>query len=569
MYRYDTIDRSIVQARVAQFSDQTRRFLDGKLSADDFRPLRLLNGLYVEKNGPMLRVAIPYGLINDQQLEKLAHITRRYDRGFGHFTTRQNIQLNWVQIEETPAILAELAEVDMHAIQTSGSVIRNVTTDPYAGVTPDEIADPRPWAEILRQWSTLHPEFTYLPRKFKFAITGASEDRAAIRVHDVGLQLKKVGDEIGFQVFVGGGLGRTPLIGEELKAFLPWQHLLTYLEAVLRIYNRYGRRDNLYKARIKILVQALGIREFARQVEEEWQHQKDGPQTLTEAEVQRIAAHFAPPAYENLPADDLCQLAHLREDKAFARWVSRNVRAHKVPGYASVTLSLKKPGVAPGDITAQQLEVVADIARRYSFGEARVTHEQNVVLADVPQRELYTVWHLAKAAGLATPTIGLLADPITCPGADFCELANARSIPVADAILQRFDDLDYLHDIGELNLNISGCMNGCGHNAVGHIGILGVEKKGEEWYQISIGGNATAAQGNATRIGPQVGTVIGPAVPAAAVTDIVERLIVAYLDLRHNGERFIDTVARLGHTPFRSAAYNPQSHEDTRSARYA
>ncbi|MBI4995922.1 MAG: nitrite/sulfite reductase [Rhodocyclales bacterium] len=561
MYRYDSIDRSIVTARVAQFRDQTRRYLAGKLTEDEFRPLRLQNGLYVEKNGPMLRIAIPYGQIDAAQLEKLAHITRRYDRGFGHFTTRQNIQLNWVKLPEVPEILAELAEVDMHAIQTSGSVIRNVTTDHYAGVAADEIADPRPYAELLRQWSTLHPEFAFLPRKFKIAVSGSTTDRAAIRVHDVGLQLAQRDGAIGFQVFVGGGLGRTPLIVEEVKGFLPWPHLLTYLEAVLRVYNRYGRRDNLYKARIKILVQALGVREFARQVEEEWQHLKDGPQTLTEAELARVAAHFAPPEYENLPADDLCQLAHLREDKAYARWVERNVRPHKVPGYAAVSLSLKKPGVAPGDATAEQLEVVADLARRYSYGEVRVAHEQNLVLADVPQRELYTVWHRAKAAGLATPSIGLLADLITCPGGDFCELANARSIPVAQDILKRFDDLDYLHDIGELDLNISGCMNGCGHNAVGHIGILGVEKHGEEWYQISLGGN----QGNDARIG----AAIGPAVPAAAVADVVERLITTYLDLRHAGERFIETVERLGHTPFRDAAYQAPSHKEDRRVRYA
>jgi sulfite reductase (NADPH) hemoprotein beta-component len=567
MYRYDTIDRSIVQARVAQFRDQTRRYLAGKLTDDEFRPLRLQNGLYVEKNGPMLRIAIPYGQINAAQLDRLAGITRRYDRGFGHFTTRQNLQLNWVRLPEVPEILAELAEVDMHAIQTSGSVIRNVTTDHYAGVAADEIADPRPFAEILRQWSTLHPEFAFLPRKFKIAVSGATEDRAAIRVHDVGLQVaKNQAGEIGFQVFVGGGLGRTPLIGEEVKAFLPWPHLLTYLEAVLRVYNRYGRRDNLYKARIKILVQALGLREFARQVEEEWRHLKDGPQTLTEAELARVADHFAPPAYETLPADDLCQLAHVREDRAFARWVERNVRAHKVPGYAAVTLSLKKPSAVPGDATAEQLEAIADLARRYSFGEVRVAHEQNLVLADVPQRELYTVWHLARAAGLATPTVGLLADLITCPGGDFCELANARSIPVAEDIRQRFDDLDYLHDIGELDLNISGCMNGCGHNAVGHIGILGVEKKGDEWYQVSIGGKAGGNQGNDAAIG----SAIGPAIPAADVAEVVERLIAAYLDLRHAGERFIDTVQRLGHTPFRDAAYHhPQSHEEYRRVRHA
>jgi sulfite reductase (NADPH) hemoprotein beta-component len=564
MYRYDSYDQSIVQARVSQFLDQTRRYLAGSLTDDEFRPLRLQNGLYVEKNGPMLRIAIPYGHVSATQLRKLAEITRRYDRGFGHFTTRQNIQLNWVQLAEVPEILAELAKVEMHAIQTSGSVLRNVTTDHLAGIAPDEIVDPRPWAEILRQWSALHPEFAHLPRKFKIAISGASEDRAAIRVHDIGLQLvKDKTGEIGFRVFVGGGLGRTPLIGEELQGFLPWPHLLTYLESVLRIYNRYGRRDNLYKARIKILVQALGIREFARQVEEEWAYSKDGPATLTDAEVARVSGHFPAPDYETLPADDLCHLANLREDKAFVRWVGRNVHAHKVPGYAAVTLSLKKPGHAPGDATAEQLEAVADLGERFSFGEVRVSHEQNLVLPDVPQRELYTVWHRAKAAGLATPTVGLLADMITCPGGDFCELANARSIPVAKAIQDRFDDLDYLHDIGELELNISGCVNGCAHHSIGHIGILGVDKNGEEWYQVSIGGD----QGNDAAIG----TVIGPAFAAADVVDVVERLIVAYLHLRHADERFVDTVRRLGLAPFRDAAYQttPQSDTETRRLHYA
>jgi sulfite reductase (NADPH) hemoprotein beta-component len=566
MYRYDNIDRSIVQARVAQFRDQTRRYLAGKLSEDEFRPLRLQNGLYIQRHGPMFRIAVPYGVLSAKQLRALAGVARKYDRGVGHFTTRHNLQLNWVHLPDVPDILDELANVEMHAIQTSGNVIRNVTTDHFAGVAADEIADPRPYAEILRQWSTLHPEFAYLPRKFKVAVSGSTEDRAAIRVHDLGLQLvRNEAGELGFQVFVGGGLGRTPIVGDEVKSFLPWQHLLTYAEALVRVYNRYGRRDNLYKARIKILVQALGVREFARQVEEEWQHLQHGPQTLTEAELARVAAHFAPPDYETLPADDLCQLAHLREDRAFARWVERNVHAHKVAGYVAVTLSLKKPGVAPGDATAEQMEVVADLAERYSFSEARVSHEQNLILPDVPQRELYTVWHLARAAGLATPTVGLLADLITCPGGDFCALANARSIPVAQAIQQRFDDLDYLHDIGEIELNISGCMNGCGHHSIGHIGVLGVDKNGEEWYQVSLGGH----QGNAG-IEARIGQVIGPAIPAAEVADVVERLIGTYLDLRHADERFIDTVLRLGHTPFRDAAYHhPQSHEENRRVRYA
>jgi sulfite reductase (NADPH) hemoprotein beta-component len=562
MYHYDQHDTAIVRARVAQFRDQTRRYLAGRLSDDEFRPLRLQNGLYIQRHGPMLRIAVPYGLLSSAQLRALAAVTRDYDRGVGHFTTRHNFQLNWVQLPQVPDILEQLAASELHAIQTSGNVIRNVTTDHFAGVAADETADPRPWAEILRQWSSLHPEFAYLPRKFKVAVSGATEDRAAIRVHDLGLQLVR-GDagELGFRVFVGGGLGRTPLLGDEVESFLPWRHLLSYLEAVVRVYNLHGRRDNLYKARIKILVKALGVEEFRRQVRGEWQHLKDGLQTLTEAEVTRVSSQFEPPAYETLPADDLCHLAHLREDKAFARWVERNVHAHKVPGYAAVTLSLKQPGTSPGDATVAQLEAVADLAERYSFGEIRVAHEQNLILADVPQRELYTIWHRAKAAGLASPTVGLLADLIACPGGDFCGLANARSLPVARDIQQRFDDLDYLHDIGELELNISGCMNACGHHSIGHIGILGVDKSGEEWYQISLGGR----QGNAIRIGD----VIGPAVAADQVTDVVERLILAYLDLRHADERFIDTLDRVGLEPFRRAAYHPRPHAETRRVRYA
>jgi len=562
MYRYDPHDTAIVRARVAQFRDQTRRYLAGRLSDDEFRPLRLQNGLYIQRHGPMLRIAVPYGLLSSVQLRALAAVTRDYDRGVGHFTTRHNFQLNWVQLPQVPDILEHLAASELHAIQTSGNVIRNVTTDHLAGIAADEIADPRPWAEILRQWSTLHPEFAYLPRKFKVAVSGATEDRAAIRVHDLGLQLlRNEAGELGFRVFVGGGLGRTPLIADEIAAFLPWPHLLTYLEAIVRVYNLHGRRDNLYKARIKILVKALGVEAFSRQVHEEWQHLKDGPQTLTEAEVARVSAQFAAPAYETLPADDLCHLAHLREDRAFTRWVERNVHAHKVPGYAAVTLSLKHPGSSPGDATVAQLEAVADLTERYSFGEVRVSHEQNLILADVPQRELYTVWHRARAAGLASPTAGLLADLIACPGGDFCALANARSLPVAREIQQRFEDLDYLHDIGELELNISGCMNACGHHSIGHIGILGVDKSGEEWYQVSVGGR----QGNDTRIGE----VIGPSFAADQVTDVVERLILAYLDLRHADERFIDTLDRLGLAPFRRAAYHPRPHAETRRVRYA
>ena len=413
MYRYDSIDHAIVQARVAQFRDQTRRYLANELTDDEFRPLRLQNGLYLQRHGPMLRIAVPYGLLSARQLRTLADVTRRYDQGIGHFTTRQNLQLNWVKLPQVPEILAELAGAEMHAIQTSGNCIRNITTDHFAGVAADEIADPRPWAELLRQWSTLHPEFAYLPRKFKVAVSGSREDRAAIQVHDLGLQvLKNAAGEIGFAVYAGGGLGRTPLLGKKLVDFLPWQHLLTYSEALVRVYNRYGRRDNAYKARIKILVKAIGSEEFARQVAAEWAHLKDGPSTLTAAEVDRVAAQFDAPDYENLADEDLCHVAHQREDKAYARWVERNVHAHRVPGYAAVTLSLKKPGAAPGDATAAQMEAAANLAERFSFGEIRVSHEQNLILADVPKRELYTVWHRAKAAGLASPTAGLLADLI-------------------------------------------------------------------------------------------------------------------------------------------------------------
>ena len=548
MYRYDSIDHAIVQARVAQFRDQTRRYLANELTDDEFRPLRLQNGLYLQRHGPMLRIAVPYGLLSARQLRTLADVTRRYDQGIGHFTTRQNLQLNWVKLPQVPEILAELAGAEMHAIQTSGNCIRNITTDHFPGVAADEIADPRPWAELLRQWSTLHPEFAYLPRKFKVAVSGSREDRAAIQVHDLGLQvLKNAAGEIGFAVYAGGGLGRTPLLGKKLVDFLPWQHLLTYSEALVRVYNRYGRRDNAYKARIKILVKAIGSEEFARQVAAEWAHLKDGPSTLTAAEVDRVAAQFDAPDYENLADEDLCHVAHQREDKAYARWVERNVHAHRVPGYAAVTLSLKKPGAAPGDATAAQMEAAANLAERFSFGEIRVSHEQNLILADVPKRELYTVWHRAKAAGLASPTAGLLADLIACPGGDFCSLANAKSLPIAAAIQDRFADLDYLHDIGELELNISGCMNSCGHHHLGAIGILGVDKNGEEWYQITLGG----AQGNAAAIGQ----VIGRSFAAAEVADVVEKLIETYLARRHADETFNDTVRRIGLEPFRASVY--------------
>ena len=548
MYHYDATDKAIVHARVKQFRGQTERFLSGQLSEDDFRPLRLQNGLYIQRHAPMLRIAIPYGLLSSTQLRALANVTQKYDRGTGHFTTRQNLQLNWISLPEVPNILEDLANVEMHAIQTSGNCIRNITTDHFAGVAADEIADPRPWAEVLRQWSTFHPEFAYLPRKFKIAISGTTEDRAAIRVHDVGLQIvKNDAGEIGFTVYAGGGLGRTPLIGQKMIDFLPWQHLLTYTEALVRVYNRYGRRDNPYKARIKILVKALGSDEYARQVAEEWAHLKEGPNTLTAEEVARVAKQFSAPAYEALPASDLSGMAAEHNDQSFSRWLARNVHAHKVSGYAAVTLSLKTPGAAPGDASVAQMQTAADLADEYSFGELRVAHEQNLVLSDVPQKDLYAVWQKARAAGLASANIGLLADMIVCPGGDFCSLANAKSLPIAAAIHERFADLDYLFDIGELELNISGCMNSCGHHHLGAIGILGVDKKGEEWYQITLGG----AQGNAARIGE----VIGRSFAAAEIPDVIERMIVAYLALRQNEESFGEAVARLGLSPFREAAY--------------
>jgi sulfite reductase (NADPH) hemoprotein beta-component len=549
MYLYDPIDQRIVDERVAQFRDQTRRFLAGELSEDEFRALRLRNGLYIQKHAPMLRVAIPYGLLSSRQLRKLAHIARKYDRGYGHFSTRQNLQYNWPRLEQVPDILAELAEVQMHAIQTSGNCVRNTTTDHFAGVAPDEIVNPFVWAELIRQWSTFHPEFGFLPRKFKIAISGAQEDRAATLVHDIGIHAVRNGQgEVGFRFIVGGGLGRTPIVGPVIREFVPWQHLLTYLDATLRVYNRYGRRDNKYKARIKILVKDLTPARFAAQVEEEWSHLKDGPGTLVQEEVDRIESRFTRPQYLTLHDTDAGFESRLKAEPAFARWVSRNVHAHKVPGYAAVTLSLKKTGVPPGDATAEQMDAVAELADRYSFGDLRVSHEQNLVLADVEKRNLHDLWLEAKALGLATPNIGLLSNIIACPGGDFCSLANAVSIPVAQSIQERFDDLDYLHDIGELDLNISGCMNSCGHHHVGHIGILGVDKNGEEWYQISIGGR----QGH--RAG--LGKVIGPSVARAEVPAVVERLIHTYLKRRESDqERFIDVVHRIGIEPFKASAY--------------
>jgi sulfite reductase (NADPH) hemoprotein beta-component len=559
MYHYDEIDQRIVNERVRQFRDQTRRHLAGALSEDDFRPLRLQNGLYIQRYAPMLRVAIPYGLLSTRQLRKLAHIARRYDRGYGHFSTRQNLQFNWPELAEVPEILAELSEVQMHAIQTSGNCIRNVTTDHFAGVAPDEIVDSFVWCEIVRQWSTLHPEFAYLPRKFKIALTGAEFDRAATFVHDIGLQAVRTDDgAVGFRVIVGGGLGRTPIVGQVIREFLPWPDLLTYLEAILRVYNRYGRRDNKYKARIKILVKERTPEAFAREVEAEWAHLRGGPATLTEAEVARIESRFSRPAYDRLSAEDPAFTAAVAANPPFAAWVKRNVHPHKVPGYAAVSISLKKTGVPPGDASADQMDAIAELADRYSFGELRVSHEQNLIFADVRRRDLHGLWQALRTLGLATPNIGLLTNIIACPGGDFCALANAKSIPVAEAIQERFDDLDYLHDIGELDLNISGCMNSCSHHHVGHIGILGVDKNGEEWYQITIGGH----QG-ATRDGAQaaIGKVIGPSFARAQIPDVIERLVDCYLAHRDSEhERFVDAVGRIGVEPFKRAVYGPRGH---------
>ena len=552
MYRYDQFDQNIVDERVVQFRDQTRRFLAGELTEDEFRPLRLQNGLYIQKHAPMLRVAIPYGQLSARQLRMLAHIARKYDRNYGHFSTRQNIQYNWPKLEEAPDILADLATVEMHAIQTSGNCIRNITSDQFAGVAHDEIVDPRPYAELLRQWSTFHPEFAYLPRKFKIAVNGAAEDRTGVLFHDIGVHAQKNAEGvIGFRIFVGGGLGRTPILGHVIREWLPRRHLFTYLDAILRVYNRHGRRDNLYKARIKILVKERGPARFTQEVEAEWAHLKDGLSTLAEDEIQRVAAHFIDPAYEHLPDVNADYENRQLESKAFANWVGRSVFKHKKSGYAAVTLSLKKTGVPPGDATAEQMEVVAGLAERYSFGEVRVSHEQNLILADVKKSDLFAVWQRAREIGFATPNIGLLTDIICCPGGDFCSLANAKSIPVAEAIQRRVEeklgDLDYLFDIGDISLNISGCMNACGHHHVGHIGILGVDKHGEEFYQVSIGGS----QG----LGSSLGKVIGPAFAQDEMADVVERLIETYVELRFDDELFIDTAKRIGVEPFKERVY--------------
>ncbi|MDT8893686.1 nitrite/sulfite reductase [Halomonas sp. I1] len=549
MYRYDNHDQTLVDERVAQFRDQMRRYLEGKISDEEFLPLRVQNGLYIQRYAPMLRIAIPYGMLASYQLRKLGEIAARYDRGYGHFTTRTNLQLNWPKLEDVPDILADLASVQMHAIQTSGNDIRNTTTDQFSGIAADEDVDPRPWCELIRQWSTFHPEFAYLPRKFKIAVTGAEEDRAAIQVHDVGLRFwRDDAGEVRVKVLAGGGLGRTPMIGGVMCEDLPWRHLLTYLEALVRVYNQFGRRDNKFKARIKILVKALGIDEFRRRVEEEWAHLKDGAQTLTEEAVSAVAEHFVDPPRREVAEDAIEAYERLRgENRAFARFVTNNVTDHKVAGYKAVTLSLKRHDHSPGDVTSEDMAAVADLADEFGYGELRVTHEQNLVLTDVPVDRMEELWQRLDELGMANPTVGTLADLICCPGGDYCSLANAKSIPVAQSIQERFENLDFLYDLGPLELNISGCMNACGHHHVGHIGILGVDKKGEEYYQISLGGS----QGNESSLGK----ILGPSFYREDVTDVIDKLLKVYVGERTPDETFLDTYRRIGLKPFKEHVY--------------
>jgi sulfite reductase (NADPH) hemoprotein beta-component len=550
MYQYNKQDQLLVDERAQQFRGQAERFLAGELTPQQFLPLRLQNGLYKQRLAYMLRIAIPYGTLNTKQLRKLADISRRFDKGFGHFSTRQNLQLNWPELEDVPQILEELASVEMHAIQTSGNCVRNTTADHFSGVAFDEVEDARPYCEIIRQWSTFHPEFAFLPRKFKIAVCGSEQDRAAMHVHDVGLEIvRNAQGETGFKVLVGGGLGRTPVIGEVINEFLPKQHLLTYLEAVLRVYNQLGRRDNKFKARIKILVRAMGPDAFREKVEAEWAFLKDGPNTLTAEAIAYAQSFFQKPAY--IALDDATEDAALQQQAAtdanFARWLKYNTARHKQSGYAIVTLSLKTTGYAPGDATAEQMEAVADLADNYGFGEIRSSHQQNLILPDVRKSDLHAVWQAAKAIGFATPNIGHLTDIICCPGGDYCSLANAKSIPVAEAIQRRFDDLDYIYDLGELDLNISGCMNACGHHHVGHIGILGVDKKGAEFYQISLGGN----QGKDASLGE----ILGPSFSQIAVPDVIEKIVQTYVDNRRDGEIFLSTFRRIGLEPFKERVY--------------
>ena len=548
MYQYDQYDQQIVDERVASFRDQTRRYLAGELSEDEYRPLRLMNGLYIQRHAPMLRVAIPYGLLSATQLRMLGHIAEKYDKGYGHFSTRQNIQFNWPKLETVPDILADLASVQMHAIQTSGNCIRNISSDHFAGVAEDELEDPRPYCEIIRQWSTFHPEFSFLPRKFKIAVCGAENDRAAVQIHDIGIYLVRNDEgEIGCKILVGGGLGRTPYIGVCIREFLEKRYLLSYLEAILRVYNQLGRRDNMHKARIKILVNAVGPEKFTDMVETEWRRIKDSVLLLDQVEIDRVKGFFTEPDYDNNAAADATFARRLVLQKDFNLWAQRNVKAHKAPGYRSVYLSLKHPASAPGDATAGQMNFIAAMADKYSHSEIRVTHDQNLILPHVRQVDLYPLWNALKGERLATPNIGLLTDMICCPGLDFCNLANAGSIDIAKQINDRFAELDYLHDIGDFQIKMSGCMNACGHHHVGHIGILGVDKKGKEFYQLTLGG----AAGNNARLGDR----LGPAIEKENVAETIDTILQVYLDRREGSEQFLETYLRVGMEPFKEKVY--------------
>ncbi|MCZ2959627.1 nitrite/sulfite reductase [Acinetobacter baumannii] len=546
MYLYTDFDQQLINQRVAQFRDQTERYLAGKLSEDEYRPLRLQNGLYVQRYAPMLRIAVPYGLMNSKQLRKIAEVSTQYDRGYAHVSTRQNIQLNWPALEDVPEILAELATVQMHAIQTSGNCIRNTTTDQYAGVVAGEIADPRPTCELIRQWSTFHPEFAFLPRKFKIAVSALEEkDRAATAFHDIGVYIvRNEAGEMGYKIMVGGGLGRTPIIGSVIREFLPREDLIAYLEAILRVYNLHGRRDNKYKARIKILVKALTPEVFAQKVEAEFEHTRETLKIQPEI-LKKLDEEFTPFDYQDLEDEDFTAL--FAEHPKFKQWFNINTHAHKVKGYRIVTISLKRAGIAPGDMTTEEMNFIADLADKYTFGELRTTHEQNIALADVPQKDLFDVWQALEQHNMARAHIGFITDIISCPGGDFCSLANAKSIPIAEAITRRFEDLDKVYDLGHLDLNISGCMNACGHHHVGNIGILGVDKKGAEFYQITLGGNSDHDA--------SIGDILGPSFAAEAVPDVIEEVLNTYLDLRIEGERFVDTYRRVGIQPFKERAY--------------
>ncbi|MEI1714172.1 nitrite/sulfite reductase [Acinetobacter baumannii] len=546
MYLYTDFDQQLINQRVAQFRDQTERYLAGKLSEDEYRPLRLQNGLYVQRYAPMLRIAVPYGLMNSKQLRKIAEVSTQYDRGYAHVSTRQNIQLNWPALEDVPEILAELATVQMHAIQTSGNCIRNTTTDQYAGVVAGEIADPRPTCELIRQWSTFHPEFAFLPRKFKIAVSALEEkDRAATAFHDIGVYIvRNEAGEMGYKIMVGGGLGRTPIIGSVIREFLPREDLIAYLEAVLRVYNLHGRRDNKYKARIKILVKALTPEVFAQKVEAEFEHTRETLKIQPEI-LKKLDEEFTPFDYQDLEDEDFTAL--FVEHPKFKQWFNINTHAHKVKGYRIVTISLKRAGIAPGDMTTEEMNFIADLADKYTFGELRTTHEQNIALADVPQKDLFDLWQALEQHNMARAHIGFITDIISCPGGDFCSLANAKSIPIAEAITRRFEDLDKVYDLGHLDLNISGCMNACGHHHVGNIGILGVDKKGAEFYQITLGGNSDHDA--------SIGDILGPSFAAEAVPDVIEEVLNTYLDLRTEGERFVDTYRRVGIQPFKERAY--------------